>query len=102
MLDDSAPRGEELPGDGDWNTARGTDSSEDLRAVASSHRAELPREDCRGRSLFGKKNCQPQLSRSGHASFQLHLFKGVLQLPDFFFPQANILKKIQTYCRHQT
>lgn len=37
MLDDSAPKGEELPGDGDWNTGRGTDNSEDLRAMTSSH-----------------------------------------------------------------
>jgi hypothetical protein len=59
MLDDSAPRGEELPGDGDWNTGRGTDSSEDLRAVASSHPEQnRPDRTAVGGRLFGKKNCK--------------------------------------------
>lgn len=43
MLDDSAPRGEELPGEGDWNTARGTDSENPRDdGIPSGIKAELP------------------------------------------------------------
>lgn len=66
-----------------------------------SPRAEPPGQDRSWGKTFWQEELQTALSRPGQASFQLHLFKGVLQLRDFFFPRANILKKIQTYSRHQ-
>lgn len=40
MLDDSAPRGEELPGEGDWNTEEGQTAVRGASSARTANRTE--------------------------------------------------------------
>lgn len=94
VLEDSAPSGEELPGDGDWNTAR-KGHSECLgtrkHPRAAGSRGESPTQG--HTHFYGEITCQGShqqyLKGLGFQCFLLnsrHVFKGILESSAITFP----------------